>query len=153
MAGFNQFFEDFTDSKAWTYGVALDQTLSEHWFGGLQFFYRDLQVPYRTVNAAGETALVEDDWQEYIGSAYVYWAPLVWTTLGLEYYYERYSHDQYEGLKEIKNLLTHRLTPTISFFHPSGVSAKGTRWAAGDRSRCRKLQSRIRQHGSFTGRR
>ncbi len=124
VAGFNQFFDDDESSIAWTYGIALDQIFSNNFYGGLQFFHRDLDVPSLGVTLLGETYLTEDDWQENISSAYLYWVPRSWTTLGLEYYYERYTHDQFEGLQGYKNLTSHRLTPMINLFHPSGISAE-----------------------------
>ena len=121
VAGFNQFFDDFEASTSWTYGVGIDQSFSADWYGGLQFFHRDLDVPFTNVR---EHALAEDAWQENIGSAYLYWAPATWLTLGLEYYYENFAHDQYEGPQGIQRLTTHRLTPKLQLFHPSGISAK-----------------------------
>ena len=121
VAGFNQFFDDFEASTSWTYGVGIDQSFSADWYAGLQFFHRDLEVPFTNVR---DHVPAEDDWQENIGSAYLYWAPATWLTLGLEYYYENFAHDQYEGPQGIQRLTTHRLTPTLQLFHPSGISAK-----------------------------
>jgi len=124
VAGFNQFFDDFDTTTSWTYGIALDQEFSESWYGGLQLFHRDLEVPFANIDFTGAQTLIEDDWQEDIGSAYLYWAAHNWITLGLDYYYEDFSHEDFGGPMEILNLTTHRLTPKLFFFHPSGISAR-----------------------------
>lgn len=121
VAGFNQFFDDLEASTSWTYGAGIDRTFSADWYGGLQFFHRDLEVPYNDLTLLGLPEQKEDDWQENIGSAYLYCAPAGWLSLGLEYYYEHYSHDQWEGLLGIQDLKTHRVTPRAQVFHPSGM--------------------------------
>ncbi len=124
VAGFNQFFDDFNTTTSWTYGIALDHEFSESWYGGIQFFYRDLEVPFTRIDFTGTQTDEEDDWKENVGSAYLYWVAHDWITLGLEYYYEDFSHDEFGGPMEILNLTTHRLTPKLVFFHPSGISAR-----------------------------
>jgi outer membrane receptor protein involved in Fe transport len=124
VTGFNQFFDDFPATSAWTYAAGVNQTFSPDMFGGVQFFHRTLDVPFTWVaDSTGFPEQIEDEWQEDIGSAYLYWTPVTWATFGLEYYYEKYTHDQWEGPQEIKRLTTHRLSPKIHFFHPSGISA------------------------------
>ncbi|MEE4166675.1 MAG: TonB-dependent receptor, partial [Desulfocapsaceae bacterium] len=125
VAGFNQFFDDFPATSAWTYAAGIDHSFKDNVFAGLQFFHRDLDVPFTWVaDPTGVPVQVEDEWQEDVGSAYLYWAPATWFTAGLEYYYEQFTHDQWEGPQEIKSLKTHRLTPKIHFFHPSGISSR-----------------------------
>ncbi|MBM9604650.1 TonB-dependent receptor domain-containing protein [Desulfopila inferna] len=122
VAGFNQLFDDTEASTAQTYGAGIDHTFAPGWYGGLQFFHRDLEVPYLDTTILPPEQK-EDDWQEDIGSAYLYWVPADMVSLGLEYFYEDYSHDNDEGVKGIRDLRTHRLTPKIRFFHPSGITA------------------------------
>ncbi len=124
VAGFNQFFDDFETSTAWTYAIGVDHEFSDSWCGGIQFFHRDLEVPYTEIDIMDIHQTAEDDWQEDIGSAYLYWAAGAWLTLGVDYYYEDFSHDTDGGPKGILNLKTHRLTPKLFFFHPSGFSAR-----------------------------
>ncbi|MGB3212722.1 MAG: tetratricopeptide repeat protein [Desulforhopalus sp.] len=123
VAGFNQFFVDFPSSTAQTYGVGIDHSFSADIYGGLQYFHRDLDVPFTDLTSPDNPEPREDDWQEDIGSAYVYWAPAGWVTLGLEYYYEHFSHDRFEGPQRIRELTTHRVTPKLQFFHRSGLTA------------------------------
>jgi tetratricopeptide (TPR) repeat protein len=123
VAGFNQFFDDFETSSAWTYGVGGDTSFADNWYAGLQLFHRDLDVPFSNVNPNGIVEQIEDNWQEDIGSAYLYWAPALYTTLGLEYSYENFYNDTFSGPQGTKNLTTHRLSPQLRFFHPTGISA------------------------------
>ncbi|HBH30138.1 MAG TPA: TonB-dependent receptor [Desulfofustis sp.] len=121
VAGFNQLFDDFPASTAWTYGVGLDQRISGDVFGGISFFRRDLDVPFTDL-LQGTPRNVEDEWQEDVGSAYLYWTPGNRWSLGVEYYYENFSHDQYSGPQGIERVRTHRLSPRINYFHPTGIS-------------------------------
>ncbi len=123
VAGFNQFFDDFAATSAWTYGFGIDQSWSDSWFAGLQVFRRELDVPFPSVGPTGIPEQVEDDWREDIGSAYLYWTPCRWAAVGLDYYYERFSHDRWEGPQGIAELTTHRIIPKIHLFHESGWRA------------------------------
>lgn len=125
IAGFNQYFDDVEGLDYWMYGIGVDQTLSADWFGGFQTFHRDLKVPYiDTSPSSGEFDYREDDWQEDGGSAYLYWVAADWLTLGVDYYYDHFAHDQFEGEQEIRDLKTHRVAPKIQFFQQCGLSAK-----------------------------
>ncbi len=123
IAGFNQFFDDTEASAYWTYGLGIDQKFSENWYGGLEFFRRDIDEPWIDTNLSGNFLPKTDDWREDTGSAYLYWVPAGWVTLGLDYHYEHYSYDQYNGLREIRDLTTHRVIPQVRFFSKSGLSA------------------------------
>jgi Flp pilus assembly protein TadD len=45
VAGFNQFFDDFTRTNTWLYGIGIDQKFGNKFYGGLEFFARDLFKP------------------------------------------------------------------------------------------------------------
>jgi tetratricopeptide (TPR) repeat protein len=125
ISGFNQFFEDALSTKAWTYGLGIDQTFSPQWLGGVTYFRRDLNVPFtRILGPESPPVQSEDDWTEDIVTAYLYWAPVKWTTLGLEYFYEKFKHDEEDGPQGYLNLTSHRLSPQISFFLPYGYSGR-----------------------------
>lgn len=123
VSGFNQFFDDSEAAVSWNYGLGVDHTLSNDLYGGFQFYYRELDIPFSIISLTGTSEQDEDDWQEKLGSAYLYWAPLNWLSIGLEYYYDNYSYDKFEGQAGIADLTTHRLIPKIQFYHPCGVSA------------------------------
>jgi tetratricopeptide (TPR) repeat protein len=123
VAGFNQFFDDFNATKAWVYGGAVDQKFSQNIYGGAEFTYRDLKVPYFTRPAAGVPFdLKQTKWDEYLGRAYIYWTPHEWLALRAEYRYEDFERgdDFNNGIKDAE---THSVPLGINFFHPSGLSA------------------------------
>ncbi len=120
VAGFNQFYDDADATDAWRYGGALDQKFFENLYGGAEFSYRDLEVPYNDVTA-GELKHV--DWGEYLGRAYLFWTPQKWVALRAEYRYERFDRDETFNLIGIEDMKTHSVPLGASFFHPSGLSA------------------------------
>jgi len=127
VAGFNQFFDDATASLIWNYGIGIDQQFSDKLFGGAQFLQRELDVPFIQLDeTTGTTSSTEDDWREQVASAYLYWAPAKWLSLGLEYFYEDFEHDVLEvgAIFGIFGVTNHRLVPQVSFFHPCGLSAR-----------------------------
>jgi outer membrane receptor protein involved in Fe transport len=69
---------------------------------------------------------MEDDQTEQIGSAYLYWTPVEWMSLGLEYFYEDFEVEELQvgAIYGIFGVTNHRLVPQVSFFHPCGVSAR-----------------------------
>ena len=126
VAGFNQFFDDPNATKAWIYGIGLDQKFSQTIYGGAEFSYRDMDVPYPDELTL---AFVETAWKEYTGRAYLYWAPYKMISFSMEYLYEKLdrNEDFTEGTTEVT---THRIPIGLNFFHPSGLSLglKATYW-------------------------
>jgi len=118
VAGFNQFFDDYEATDAWVYGVALDQKFSKDVYFGAEFSYRDMDVPFLDL----DIKLKEASWEEYLGRAYLYWAPHKWLALKAEYLYEDFERAE-KFPDGIKDLETHRVPLGINFFHPSGLSA------------------------------
>jgi tetratricopeptide (TPR) repeat protein len=136
VAGFNQFFDDPEGTTAWRYGIAVDQTFSRDLHAGAELSRRDLRVPF--TDLSGPTPqILEVDWREEVGRAYVYWTPHPWWGLSLEYYFERLRRDPaFVGEEEIRRVRTHRVPVGINFFHPSGVTVR--------------LQATyVNQHGEF----
>ena len=129
IAGFNQFFDDVRGTESWCYGVALDHNFLPELYGGAEFSYRDLSVPYRTETAPGVFVDSHADWEEYLGRAYLYWAPHPWLASTLEYQYERSDRgNEFAGVPATPKLDTHRVLWRGNFFHPSGFffGAKAT---------------------------
>jgi hypothetical protein len=124
VAGFNQFFDDINATDAWHFGGAVYQKITENVYAGAEISKRDLNVPFYVFPpppAPPVPQLREADWEEFLGRAYVYWAPHEWIGLRAEYLYEKFEREAefVNGLKELK---THRFPVGISFFHPSGIS-------------------------------
>ena len=125
VAGFNQLFEDSPGTDTWTWGGGIDQKFSQNIFGGIQFFRRELDVPYTEISStSGEKEFLRTDWDESIGNIYFYWAPHSWFTVKTEYWYEKFDRgNEYPGIEEIFDLRTNRLNLEGNFFHPNGLFA------------------------------
>ncbi len=122
VSGFNQFFDDFNATEAWNYGAALDQKIGQNFYGGVEFVYRDLNVPFLVQSGPAEFDLKNANWDEYLGRAYLYYTPHDWFSLTAEYLYEKLDRDEGQnfGLKRVK---THRVPLGVNFFHPFGLNA------------------------------
>lgn len=121
MAGFNQFFDDFNATETWVYGAAVDQKFSPNLYGGVEFVYRDLDVPFLVPSGPAEFEFKNSNWDEYLGRAYLYYTPHDWFSLTAEYLYEKLDRDEGQnfGLKKVK---THRVPLGVNFFHPFGLN-------------------------------
>ena len=127
VAGFNQFYDDITATDAWNYGAAVDQKFSNSVYGGLEFIYRDLKVPFTiSIPGAGISELAEDDWTEKRTRAYLFWTPHKWLSLTAEWLWERFDRERFaQGAKDVE---TNFFPIGANFYHPSGLYAglKGT---------------------------
>jgi hypothetical protein len=122
VAGFNQFYDDFAGTDAWTYGAGADQKISDSLFAGVEYFQRDLNVPISSTVPPAPTTYQRYDWKERQGRAYLSWAPDPRLALSADYLYER--QDREASL--VKEVTTHRVPLSARFFHPSGVFATAT---------------------------
>jgi hypothetical protein len=126
VAGFNQFFDKPNATESWSYGGAVDQKFSQTIYGGAEYTYRDLKVPWTDLSGPTPT-LNEVDWNEQVLRAYLFWTPHEWIALSAEYLWEGFERDESraDGAKDVK---TNYFPLGINFFHPSGLSAslKGT---------------------------
>jgi len=115
VAGFNQFLNVSEGTDTWTYGIGIDQKISDKVYAGLEYSRRKQEVP------VGD---LEFDWKERFGRAYLNYLPHKWLSLSAEYLYERFSRPDFN----VTLLTTHRVPLGVSFNHPSGVSitAKAT---------------------------
>jgi hypothetical protein len=123
VAGFNQFFDEANATDYWVFGGAIDQKFSENVYGGAEFTYRNLNVPF--LNLTGN--LDNSNWDEYLARSYLFWTPHKWLSLGAEYLYEELERDE-EFAAGAKDVNTHQVPLSVNFFHPCGLSAslKGT---------------------------
>jgi hypothetical protein len=128
VAGFNQFFDEINATKAWRYGVAVDQKFTRDLWGGAEFTYRDLSIPRREANLiTGEDDVVRGDAEEYLSRVYLFWTPHPWVALSAEYQYERFTRESVVAVP-FTDVTTHRVPLGLRLFHPSGLSLalKGT---------------------------
>jgi hypothetical protein len=147
VAGFNQFFDDAEGTDAWRYGVAVDQKFTPDLYGGAEFSQRNLEVPFSATvlpsspppppppaaqqpppppppSSPSVTKVLQTDWEEYLGRAYLYWTPYPFLALSVEYEYERFDRDRDKGfVAGIADVETHRYPLGINFYHSSGFSA------------------------------
>ena len=93
VAGFNQFYDDDSGTEAWVYGIGVDQKFSQSIYGGAEFSWRDLRIPYLT-SSDTELAWARAPWQEDLGRAYLYWTPHDWLAFRVEYGYEKIKYDE-----------------------------------------------------------
>ncbi|OEU81005.1 MAG: hypothetical protein BA872_05200 [Desulfobacterales bacterium C00003060] len=121
VAGFNQFFDEYDGTESWVYGVGIDQEFSSVVYGGVEFFKRDMDVPFLDTNTSKNR---KSDWEERLFRAYFYWTPYPWLSTNAEYQYERLKREfPLIGPELFTKVKTHRMPLGINFFHPSGLSA------------------------------
>jgi len=98
VAGFNQFFGDLEATKAWRYGIGIDQKFSSTAYGGMEFSRRDLDVPFTDFIKEDDSSYLSysdySDWGERLVRSYIYWAPCPWISTSAEYQYERFTRDK-----------------------------------------------------------
>jgi tetratricopeptide (TPR) repeat protein len=123
VAGFNQFFDDFNATDAWRYGIAVDQKITRDVFGGAEFSYRKLTIPFIDLADPENPVTREIDADENLGRAYLFWTPHPWLALRLEYLYERFQNKMAISSDVPLEVKTHRIPFGINFFHPSGLGS------------------------------
>ena len=125
VAGFNQFFDDANGADSWVYGIGVDQKFGSDVYAGIEFYRRNLKVPYlffAPPPAPPVPQPSEVDWEESVARAYLYWTPNQYLGLRAEYLYEEFDRDE-DFTQGTKNVKTHRLPLGITYFHPSGLTA------------------------------
>jgi tetratricopeptide (TPR) repeat protein len=122
VAGFNQFFDDLNGTDAWRFGGAIDQKFTNKLYGGGEFTYRALDVPFVDATDPLNIAVRDAGWDEYFGRAYLFWTPHPWWALSTEFLFERLERDEKftAGVSEVD---TYQVPLAVRFFHPSGLSA------------------------------
>lgn len=115
VAGFNQYYDDVPGTKAIRYGVAADQVFTADLSGGVEYSWRETDVP-----------LIDDgidlDWDERFGRAYLYWTPGKRIATSAEYQYERFKrNDTFTGEFQATKVRTHRVPLAVNYFHPDGL--------------------------------
>jgi len=126
VAGFNQFYDDFNITDAWRFGGAIDQKFTKNLYGGAEFSYRKLTIPFIDAADPANLQAREIDADENLGRAYLFWTPHPWFALRAEYLYERFQNELVISEDVPLKVKTHRFPFGVNFFHPSGFGASTT---------------------------
>ena len=145
VAGFNQFFDDGNGTSAWRYGIAVDQKFSSSVFGGVEYSFRDLEVPFFATAVSGFKEEVVG-WNERLFRFYLFWTPWEWLAISGGYDQERLRRDK-RSANGTKRVETHRIPIGVNFFHTSGWSASLKAIYTGQRGEFQRLGSSIFDHG------
>lgn len=133
VAGFNQFYNDGEGARAWRYGIGVDQTFSSSVFAGVEQSWRRVEAP-----VAFGTDVMTFRRREQLSRGYLYWTPLYWLSLGVEYQYERFTNEEdFFNLGAKTENQTHRVPLSLNVFLPWGFIS---RWQA----------TYVDQHGDFS---
>ncbi|PKD39705.1 TonB-dependent receptor [Methylomonas sp. Kb3] len=122
IAGFNQFFDDNNNARAWRYGVGLDYHPLKTVFVGGELSWRDSRHPF-TSNGV----LTHQDRNELSHLAYIYWAPKEWLAFKTEYQFDKQDRAYRAGngaLNLPQSIATHQIPVSVNFFHPVGFFAR-----------------------------
>jgi hypothetical protein len=114
VAGFNQFFDDFNGTEAWSYGIGLDVRLADSLYVGTEVAGRDLDLPSRPAPGVAHTA----DANEREFRTYVYWAPSAELSITGELQLASLDHDENRMLPSLIETLNIPLI--VRYFSPLG---------------------------------
>ena len=118
IAGFNQFFDDFSATTATRYGLGLDVSLTRSANAGLEFTWRKLEVPAVDINSV---ITEHRERNEDAHRAYLYLTPTKNIVIGGEYQYENFSAPDDDPLTRSK---THILPLSLRYFSTHGFFGK-----------------------------
>jgi tetratricopeptide (TPR) repeat protein len=127
VAGFNQFFDDADATKSRRYGVGVDwQVIPDVAIGG-ELTWRNIEEPFIDASVDPPT-VVEDDADEKLYQAYVYWTPLDELAVRAGFVYDKYEKDSDEFSARVGNqnpleVETFSVPVGVTYFHPSGIFA------------------------------
>ena len=113
VAGFNQFYDDPNGTHTQAYGAALDTVLAEAFYGGAEFFRRELVRPTLGTNSDP----IFNDQLEDRYRTYLYWTPHTQWALSAGYQHEHYSGSALQ-------LDTDTVPLGVGYFHPHGFFAE-----------------------------
>jgi hypothetical protein len=114
VAGFNQFYDEQVGTKAIRYGLAADHVFTANLSSGVEYSWRDTQVPLIDDE-------IEVDWDERFGRAYLYWTPTARIATSAEYQYEHFKRENtFTGEFLATKIQTHKVPLAVNYFHPDG---------------------------------
>jgi outer membrane receptor protein involved in Fe transport len=122
VAGFSQFYDEASGTRADTYAAGLDLRVSERLHLGGESVRRELETPstfYDSLNNLG--FVVFEDRDEWRHSLYAYWLPHDHWSLSAEAVYDEFeSADSIVNVNLPTKAKTWSVPLKASYFHPSG---------------------------------
>lgn len=115
IAGFNQFFDDVNATEQELYGIGVDHKFSAHIYGGLEYYFRDLNRPILK-----STSAVWENWDEDVFRSYFYWTVHRELVVGLECEYQKFQADIIEAVNVPEEMETFKIPINVSYHHPLG---------------------------------
>jgi len=122
VAGFNQFFDENTDARAWRYGLGTDYQPIQNIFLGGEISWRDSQQPF-----SDNGLIANQNRAESSHLAYSYWTPTEWMTLKSEYRFDATDRSYTARRTQSnspQNVETHQVPISLNLFHPVGLFAR-----------------------------
>ena len=113
VAGFNQFYDDYSGTKAWLFGIGLDARATDSVYTGAELTYRELDELY----SPKETTADAD---EKSARSYIYWAALRHWAIASG---ATFNIIDVEGFDAADRVKTFTAPFSVIYFHPSGLFA------------------------------
>jgi len=117
VAGFNQFYDEATATKATNFAGGLDFRLNREFSVGGELVRRELQSPAFVV---GDAPIFEDE-DEWRNRAYAYWMPLDRWSFTAEVQYDKFESDDPVNDDLPLRVRTWSYPVKAQYFHPSGL--------------------------------
>ncbi len=122
VAGFNQYYDEASGTKATTVAGGLDWHLGDSFYLGGELTRRELDSPstLETVNDGLPPLFVFDDLDEWRHRAYAYWMPHERWSFSAEAVYDKFESDNTVNVDLPQRARTWSYPLQAHYFHPSG---------------------------------
>jgi len=94
VSGFNQFLDDHNGTRSRQFGVGFDKRLTNNLHVGIEALRRDTKTPIFDKKNSSFIFDYNEEGQQNIYRAYLYWIPAPRWTVGFQYQYEKYTHNR-----------------------------------------------------------
>jgi len=119
VAGFSQFYDDASGTKATNYAGGLDWHLNNRFYLGGELVKRDLQSP-ATLATSTQTLYLYQDENEWRNRAYAYWMPFDRWSFSGDVVFDKFESDNPVDVNLPLQVKTWSYPVTAQYFHPSG---------------------------------
>ncbi|MCP5243495.1 MAG: TonB-dependent receptor [Burkholderiales bacterium] len=123
IAGFNQFFDDFNNTRSRRMGIGMDTQYQNKIFAGIEASSRRLHVPQE-----GNVLSVEisEQQKEKNLRTYLYWLPHKHWAIRSEFNFDRFTRGQSESVSgtDPTKIETIDIPTSVEYFHPKGFFSK-----------------------------